>query len=249
MSLLTRLHQHKLHNAAHYRPFLERYHKENFTVRDHYRHLKQILPIYEALEKKVAHTDFQPRIPEHLAFALARSNEIKQDIVYLEGIYPEFKSIRTLPATNTYVDMLNGLDVTTPEGSTAIFSHFLLRILGDLFGGQGLKGGAIEAYKRAGIYSEATPAAGTLTYQFRKDALKDFSKWLNDLKLDNEDAIVDVATDGYQRHIDIFNELEATRVTRATNSASFFACANLVKAVAAGTAITVTAGLVLSRLG
>ncbi len=263
MSLISALHKHPLHNKAHYQPYLARYHAPDLTLLDHYMHLKQVLPIYQALEKKLRSKNFSPALPAHLSFALSRSAEIEKDIAFLKPHIPADKQDIQLESTKVYVDQLDAIKMQDKKVQTLLFSHFLIRILGDLFGGQGLKNCAVDLYKREKIYLPEMPTQGTRFYSFPKDALKDFSAWLNALKMDKkeENEITDIATDAYQKHIDIFIELEKKRSTTdklhkpviktgaAQNSSSFFNCRNFAKAavvaVVAGVAITTT----INRLG
>lgn len=251
--LIARLHQHPLHNVAHYKPYLERYHHDTFRLLDHYRHLQQLLPIYQALEAKLLHSDFVAILPEHLHFALTRSKEIEKDLAALASLIPNVQSNQLLDSTQAYVTYLNSLDPSTPQGLSTLFSHFLLRILGDLFGGQGLKQGVTDALARES--SNCQDEFGRQFYVFPERALQNFSRWLKDFNEIDEEAVVESATNAYQRNINIFDELEATRaipVNRlasiSRNASSFFNCSNITKAVAIGAA-TLATGVVISRFG
>lgn len=256
MSIITTLHQHPLHNTAHYQSYLKRYHQTDFTALDHYRHLKQVLQIYQALETKISDPAFSPKIPVEFNFVMSRSKEIEKDLAYLEAKISINNRDEKLTSTETYVEELKKLDPKKDGDHQKIFTHFLIRILGDLFGGQGLKDGAIEAYQREKIFDESQPDLGTSFYKFPKNALMDFSTWLNMLIL-NEAEMKSIGTDSYQKHINIFLELEKTRasgvelkpvtkVAVAKNSASFFNCGRLGTAVAVGTAV-LGAGLLITN--
>src|SRR5262249_693340 len=159
------------------------------------------------------------------------------------------KQNNILQSTQAYVDQLEKLNLTTPEGQIEILTHFLIRILGDLFGGQGLKNCVRTAFQREGLKDENY--SGTSFYCFKENALKDFSNWLNSLKELDENKIIGIATDAYQKHINIFQELESTRTTPgikpvlpslAKNSNALFTCRNIV--IAAGF-LTVGTGIAL----
>ncbi|VVC74922.1 Heme oxygenase [Aquicella siphonis] len=261
MSLISRLHRNPLHNTAHYHPYMARYHEEGFTVLDHYRHLRQILFIYQALEIKLQDPAFSPKLPDDLdlSFALNRSAAIQNDLAFLKPLIPLVYQNEILPATREYAEQIRSIDVSTNEGRNQLFSHFLIRILGDLFGGQGLKSCAITAYQKAGIYQDKDPVPGTEQYHFRPGALKDFSSWLNRLELNDEQEndIVRHADDAYQKHINLFSDLESTRPASAVpkpftaktsvaqNTSSFFSCNTLTKAAAVG-ALALSTGLVIT---
>jgi heme oxygenase len=253
MSLISKLYKHPLHNTAHYKPYVARYHESDFSIADHYRHLQQILPIYRILEQKVTHPDFVYTIPEHLSFATLRSDEIEKDIQFMESRFPHLTKLNTtLPATDTYTQSLNKLNPSNPDDHETLLAHYLIRILGDLFGGKGLKTGVTDALKRASTYDDQQATAGIQFYTFPDKALQEMTKWVNGLKLDNEvqDQIAEIATDAYQKHIDIFDELEATRSKQkgysvASNQASFFNCSSATK-IAVGGALTLVAGFAVA---
>lgn len=253
MSLLAKLHRNPLHKVAENEAYMARYRTEGLTLLDHYRHLTQLLPIYEALERKLANPAFSPALPDELSFALNRSAQIRKDLEYLKPFVPNEHTDEILKVTRAYVDEINEMDPTTETGRSQIFSHFLVRILGDLFGGQHLKSYALEAYKRhpgGRVYQERQPHPGTEHYHFRNGALKDFTAWLNRLEFGDgvEDSLASLADAAFQRHIDLFKELESTRPVSAAftaarvqtsvarNSAGFFSCNTLAKAAAAGVA-------------
>lgn len=247
--LIARLHQHPLHDTAHYQPYLARYHNENFQLLDHYRHLLQLLPIYRAIEVKMREADFHLILPEHLHFALTRSKEIEKDLDVLAQLIPNAQSNQLVKATSDYASLIDQLDVSTQEGKNTIFAHFLLRILGDLFGGQGLKQGVTDALKRGWYNPEGND--GRAFYVFPDKALNDFAAWLKAESSEHDDAIVNFATDAYQRNINIFIELEQTRVAPkpahsqqlasiSKNASSFFNCSNATK-IAVGVTLAAAA--------
>lgn len=254
--LIARLHQHPLHDTAHYKPYLARYHHESFQVLDHFRHLQQLLPIYRAIEAKLREAEFDLILPEQLHFSLTRSKEIEKDLAVLAPLIPNAQLNQLVKATTDYVTLINSINASTPEGKNTIYAHFLLRILGDLFGGQGLKKGVTDALSRGSFNCEGNQ--GVAFYVFPDKALQHFSTWLNQEPTNNDDAIVAIATDAYQRNINILDELEQTRIAPkptlnqqlasiSKNTSSFFNCTTATKIAVGVTAAAALTTAIVAR--
>jgi len=133
----------------------KRYEGENsLTLLDHYRHLCQLLPIYEVLEKKIADENFNPPLPTeplNLIQALKQTDKIRNDLRFLrQHIYAREQNV-LLETTEEYLDRLEALEVKKDENANEVLAHYLVRILGDLFGGQKIKSCIASMYERSQI--------------------------------------------------------------------------------------------------
>ncbi|MDR3492660.1 MAG: biliverdin-producing heme oxygenase [Gammaproteobacteria bacterium] len=246
MGLLATIHvkTKQQHEAIHEQPFLLRYRNETVTLLDHYRHLSQLLPIYETLEKKLKAADFALMIPEEFNELLNRSEKIKSDMACISPYIMTADKDRIFPATQNYVKQLDSLEPRSYSDSVGILGHYLVRILGDLFGGQKLKDDVLELFKRTDV--DTTPLyPGIKFYTFPANSLRNFSLWLNTLILAKEDYMIECANDSFKKHALIFQELETSRDFKPLNGHSFF---EKNKKVILGTAALICGGMALGSL-
>lgn len=242
MSNLSKLHiqTREMHQVTERHDFLIRY-KDKVTALDHYRHLCQLQPIYEALEIHLKQDSFIPKLPEDLSELLMRSEKIKADISALEPHIPkQYRNPVILAATLDYVKALQNMQL-----NAEIFAHFLVRILGDLFGGQAIKRyvRSMQARENIVFKNENDPVN---FYLFSDKMLTRFSKWFEDYFL--TDDVIGFAKQAFEKHIAIFNELESTRIKQPVYTSYSF-LNNLSKekvAVALVSAGVMAAGLYFS---
>lgn len=229
----------ELHKFAEGMPFLKRYQiPDDLTLRDHYLHLYQLLPIYQLLEDKMKLADKSFNLSAEFSDLLDRAKSIQFDLNFIFQHLPQkIKQIVILPATQAYLSYLNQLNPDTDLN--AILGHFLVRILGDLFGGQQLKDYVALLYKTNGIDA----SGGTEFYTFRDHMLKNFTQsWLNHPpEMIDEDEVVTFANESFDYHIAIFDALEKSR----KHSFAFFspACLIATAVTTAAIATTMTIGL------
>jgi heme oxygenase len=214
MPLLSQIHTATLkkHEEVEAKPFLKRYQSPSqLTPQDHFNHLVQLLAIYEAIELKVRKADKQLHLSEKFSYLFHRSEKIKSDIHFLLGLNViENKNQIASAATLKYVNYINQLD---PEADiNAIVAHFLVRILGDLHGGQKLKGYVSAMYAKHGIAS----TKGLSFYTFESKTLMKFNQqWLNNLpEVVNEEELIQHANQAFDDHLPIFDALEEAHVTK-----------------------------------
>jgi len=240
MDIISQLHRNALHDVAHYKAYLERYHKDSLTLIDHYRHLRQLLPIYQLIESLMKTIELPAPLPTELNFLLERSKEIESDLAFLAPHVPAMYRDEITNSTQQYCDYLNTLDKNDVTACTEIFIHYLIRILGDLFGGQGLKKCVLDLYKHYTIFPTENEE-GVKFYCFGKNTLKDFAAWLRQIEV-GKDELDKFGTSAYQKNIAIFDELEATRM-KLSQTQNY--CNLFKKAAVVGTAALVT-GAVLA---
>ncbi|GEM_PF-3299186 len=246
MGLLSSIHlaTKERHQALHEQPFIKKYQDNTITLLEHYRHLSQLLPIYEALEKKLHDGGFEPRIPVGVNELLSRSLKIKNDLScmlpYLNIVDKEIVS----SATQRYVKKIEAMKVSD-EKSIEIFAHFLVRVLGDMFGGQKIKESVLKLYKRSEV--ELTSLyPGISFYTFNPNTFKDFTHWLNELKLAEKEkfTLINCMNDGLSRHAPIFEELERANTSKTPSLYSFF---NANKGIILGVSAVLAGGVLCTN--
>lgn len=244
MTLLHQIHISMLekHETVEAKPFLKRYQSpKQLTPQDHLNHLVQLLAIYEAIELKISKADSILHLSEKFSCLLHRSEKIKNDINFLCAFNPaENKKKIASAATLKYVNYINQLD---PENDiNAILAHFLVRILGDLHGGQKLKGYVSAMYSNHGV----TGNQGLDFYTFENKTLLKFNRqWLNNLPdVINAEALIQHVNQALEDHLPIFDALEEAHATEQGLRCG----SRLFSPFAVGTCVTVGATLAVAAL-
>ncbi|MFF2654108.1 heme oxygenase (biliverdin-producing) [Streptomyces sp. NPDC058045] len=140
------------------------------------RYTEQLWFVYRALEEDVAALREDPVAGPFLVPELARLAELERDLAHLRG--PGWRdSLRPLPATEAYAARIAECARTWPGGYVA---HHYTRYLGDLSGGQVIRGRAEQAwgFERRGdgvrfyVFEQiANPAAFKRSYRALLDAV------------------------------------------------------------------------------
>ncbi len=244
MGVLSKIHfgTRDAHKIVEKKPFLLRYKTNELTLLDHYRHLSQLLPIYEVLEKKLKTQDFHPAIPIELNELLNRSSQIKKDMAFLSGYIRSENKVVILDSTATYVNYLENLAVRQNELNEELFAHFLVRILGDLFGGQKIKSYVVSLYERNKLPLKNQLFSGRDFYSFKENMLKNFSSWLNELSVD-EDKVVQSANNAFIENGKVMDALEASRKSVSLFNINSFFNAKVIFASMAAVATAYTYNL------
>ncbi len=208
-----------IHSQLDSLPYLTRYQSTQFTLVDRHRHLAQLLPIYEAIESKMKSLNVINLLPNEFFELSDRAKELKADIAFMRKNFRYKQDDEILASTQEYVDAINN------ETSIArIFGHFLVRILGDLHGGQSTKKHVREIFERNRFDVNPESSEGIQFYTFKENTLIKLIGWLNQTAFENTKEILLACDDSFKKHIAIFNELEATRaVSVSEHIASFFA--------------------------
>lgn len=218
--------------------FLARYKSNQIPLVDHYMHLRQLLPVYEALERRIQSPTCTITLSDDKSFLLNRSDELRRDIAFLESRVPVYLRNWVSSQTNAYAESLN-----TETDDKVVFGHFLARILGDLFGGKTIKERMGRLYAKWGI-EPIGEETGLAFYQFPDRTLQDLSRGLDAMTSTMDQAsvaIVIAAIDnGIARHKPIFADLEKkhSEVQRYQSIRMF---AGAVATAAAGAVVAFTA--------
>lgn len=190
-----------------------RYKDGNIELFDHFHHLTNLYELYVLLEKLVSDKEFPYTLPRELCFLLERSKAIEIDINFLYQ-QPQIKEILQyhkvglLPTTKKYIDSIKKMDKEN------VFIHFLMRILGDLYGGKFMGNYTMKLYKRKNLYtkcsSEGLDLPGLKFYFLPAGTLRKLLKFIRPIII-SEDVVLQEAAYSYDAHFDILNEMEKTR--------------------------------------
>jgi len=165
--------------------------------------LRNLQAIYAALEDGLSRHSADPRIAPVMLAALPRAKALADDLSMLHGFNWE-SDLALVPAAGRYVQRLRDLNRNLPGHLVA---HAYVRYLGDLSGGQILRGIVARSLgldERSGTrfydFGEHDPA-GKLAAQFRKG--------LDAIRLDSPgvDALVSEALLAFSMHRELFEQL------------------------------------------
>lgn len=163
---------------------------------------------YTAMEEELERHKHHPVVSKVYFPELHRKVALEQDLAYYYG--PDWREqIALTPAGQAYVDRIREVANHQPE---LLLGHSYTRYLGDLSGGQILKGIA----QRAMNLSEGE---GTAFYEFDEIADEKAFKVKYRASLDEApvdeamaDAIVEEANDAFGRNMEMFQELEGNLI-------------------------------------
>ncbi len=164
--------------------------------------------VYSAIEEELErHRDHE--IVSKIYFPeLNRKESLEQDLRYYHGSNWR-NEVEPSPAAQAYVQRIHEIGNTAPE---LLIAHSYTRYLGDLSGGQILKGIAQRGMNLSN-------GEGTAFYEF--DAISDekafkdrYRQAMNDLPIDNvtADRIVDEANAAFGMNMAMFKELEGNLI-------------------------------------
>jgi heme oxygenase len=164
--------------------------------------------IYSAMEEEMEQHRNHQAIGKIYFPRLNRKHSLEQDLNYYYG-YNWREQIQLSPAGLAYVERIRELSVTQPE---LLVAHSYTRYLGDLSGGQILKGIAETAMKLA-------PGEGTAFYEFpdipdEKAFKAEYRQALDEMPIDEamSDRIVDEANAAFGMNMKMFQELEGNLI-------------------------------------
>jgi heme oxygenase len=164
--------------------------------------------VYSAMEAEMERHRNHPILSQIYFPELNRKAALEQDMLFYYG--PNWREqIEPSPAAQVYIDRIREISNAAPE---LMVAHSYTRYLGDLSGGQILKGIA----QRGMNLSEGE---GTHFYEFKQiadeKAFKQmYRQAMNDLPVDEAtaDRIVDEANDAFGLNMKMFKELEGSLI-------------------------------------
>lgn len=164
--------------------------------------------VYSAMEEEMERHQQHPILSKIHFKQLTRKRTLEQDLNFYYGSNWR-EQIALSPAGEAYVQRIREISATDPE---LLIAHSYTRYLGDLSGGQILKGIA----QRAMNLSEGQ---GTAFYEFKdipdeKQFKAEYRQALNELPIDQAKAeqIVDEANAAFGMNMKLFQELEGNLI-------------------------------------
>ncbi len=164
--------------------------------------------VYSAIEEEMDRLKTHPVVSKFYFPELNRKHSLEQDLAYYYGGHWR-DQIAPSTATQAYVKRIHEIGRTAPE---LLAAHSYTRYLGDLSGGQILKGIAVRGMN-------LSEGEGTVFYTF--DQIPDekafkakYRQAMNDLNLDEamQSRIVEEANDAFGMNMKMFMELEGSLV-------------------------------------
>jgi heme oxygenase (biliverdin-producing, ferredoxin) len=164
--------------------------------------------IYSAMEEEMEKHQNHPIVGKINFPQLNRKQSLEADLTYYYGSNWR-DQIKVSPAGAAYVERIRNISATTPE---LLISHSYTRYMGDLSGGQILKGIAQNAMN-------LSDGNGTAFYEFpeitdEKAFKANYRQQLDEMPLDEAtcDRIVEEANDAFGVNMKLFQELEGNLV-------------------------------------
>ena len=194
----------KSHSAAENTSFVASFLRGVVSKESYKKLICDLYFVYSAMEEEVDNLKDHPIIGQLQLSDLNRVNALEQDLRFYYG--PIWRSLVTpSEACNQYVNRIREVAKNEPE---LLVSHHYTRYLGDLSGGQILKGIAEKALALG-------DGQGLKFYDFEKiedpKAYKaGYKGILNNLPIDQNqaDAIIEEANYAFKLNMDMFNSLE-----------------------------------------
>jgi heme oxygenase (biliverdin-producing, ferredoxin) len=164
--------------------------------------------VYSAMEEEMERLKQHPIISKIYFSELNRKASLEQDLAYYYGSNWRDQVVLS-PAGKVYVDRIREIAQTAPE---LLIAHSYTRYIGDLSGGQILKGIAQRGMN-------LPEGEGTAFYEFadisdEKAFKTKYRQALNELPLDDaaDERIVEEANDAFGLNMKMFQELEGNLV-------------------------------------
>ena len=164
--------------------------------------------VYSAMEEEMAKHTEHPIVSKIYFPELNRKESLEKDLHYYFGSNWR-ETVSPSPAGEAYIQRIRDVSAQSPE---LLVAHSYTRYLGDLSGGQILKGIAQRAMN-------LEEGVGTSFYEF--DAISDekafkntYRQALNELPIDQTtaDEIVEEANDAFGLNMKLFKELEGNLI-------------------------------------
>lgn len=164
--------------------------------------------VYSAMEEEMERHSQHPIVSQIYFPELNRKSALEQDLTFYYG--PNWREqVAPSAAAEEYIARIREVSNTAPE---LLVAHSYTRYLGDLSGGQILKGIAVRAMN-------LSEGEGTHFYEFKtisdEKAFKNkYRQAMNDLAIDEPtaDRIVDEANHAFGLNMKMFRELEGNLI-------------------------------------
>lgn len=164
--------------------------------------------VYSAMEEEMARHQHHPILSKIHFPELDRKSSLEQDLHYYYG-HSWRDQVAPSPAAEAYVQRIREISANEPE---LMIAHSYTRYLGDLSGGQILKGIAQRGMN-------LSDGEGTAFYEFKdiadEKAFKNqYRQAMNELPIDDAqaDRIVDEANAAFGMNMKLFKELEGNLI-------------------------------------
>lgn len=197
----------KSHTMAENVGFIKCYLKGTVEKTSYRKLVSNLYFVYSAMEEEMERHRNHPIVSQIYFPELNRKNSLEQDLAFYYG--SNWRSqVQPSPAAEAYVKRIQEVSATAPE---LLVAHSYTRYLGDLSGGQILRGITERAMNLNG--------EGVAFYTFEhidneKEFKAKYRQAMNDLPVDEAtaDRIVDEANDAFGMNMNMFKELEGNLI-------------------------------------
>jgi heme oxygenase (biliverdin-producing, ferredoxin) len=198
----------KSHSAAENTGFIACFLKGTVEKNSYRKLVTNFYYVYSAMEEELERHRNHPVLSGIYYPELNRKGTLEQDLTFYYGANWR-EQIAPSPAAEEYVARIREVSNTAPE---LMVAHAYTRYIGDLSGGQILKGIAVRAMGLA-------EGEGTNFYEFKtisdeKAFKQQYREAMNNLPVDDAtaDRIVDEANDAFALNMKMFKELEGSLI-------------------------------------
>lgn len=164
--------------------------------------------VYSAMEEEMERLKDHPIVSKFYFRELNRKESLEKDLAYYYGLNWR-EQVKPSAAAQEYVHRIREVGQTAPE---LLAAHSYTRYIGDLSGGQILKGIAMRGMN-------LSEGEGTAFYAFpeipdEKGFKQNYRQVMNELPLDEAatQRIVDEANDAFHLNMKMFQELEGSLI-------------------------------------
>jgi len=197
----------KSHTMAENVGFIKCYLKGTVEKTSYRKLVSNLYFVYSAMEEEMERHRHHPIVSQIYFPELNRKSSLEQDLAFYYG--SNWRSqVQPSPAAEAYVQRIREVSATAPE---LLVAHSYTRYLGDLSGGQILKGITERAMNLNG--------EGVAFYTFEqianeKEFKAKYRQAMNDLPVDEAtaDRIVDEANHAFGMNMKMFQELEGNLI-------------------------------------
>jgi len=208
-NLLATLHQLPEHNQAEETPFVLRMRLKSGkpSQLDAIHHLQQLYHLYVAMEKRLQGFSDDSRLSYFNQAPWAnRSALLKNDIEEMRALIPASQKSALEPLDKIYLAFETAIADIEASDELDLLAFYLVRCLGDVFGGQHLQGYTNKTFKGHELKGEF--------YKSVKQEIRTISAKVKASEYISEKDIprfISKAKQVFQYHLDLFAEMETAR--------------------------------------